>query len=190
MAGPPQADGLGRWLLGGLAVGAVALGLMVVAYSVGYNRGQDSVRTGSSATPGTTTTSTSPTGSTTETSGTTTAGTGTGTIGTTTAPTAAGEVALGKQLFTSDGCSGCHSLDGTAGAGPTMKGLAGSKVTLSDGTTVTADDAYLATAITDPDAQIVQGHQKGIMSGAIASFGLAEKQPDVDALVAFIKTQR
>lgn len=74
--------------------------------------------------------------------------------------------------------------------GPTVKGLAGNRVQLSDGSTVTADDAYLAKAITDPDAEIVNGYQKGIMAGAISSFGLANKPQDVAALVAFIKAQR
>lgn len=176
MAGPSQADGLGRWLVGGLVVGALVLGLMVTAYAIGYNRGQDS----ESAAPPATTTPTTPT-------------TTTPTTTTPTTTTSAGDaVALGKQLFTSDSCSGCHSLDGSPGAGPTMKGLAGSQVHLSDGTTVTADDKYLVTAISDPDAEIVQGYQKGVMSGAIASFGLhdAANVNQLLALVAFIKSQR
>ena len=101
-----------------------------------------------------------------------------------------GAVATGKELFAADACSGCHSLDGSAGAGPTMAGLAGGKVVLDDGSTVTADDAYLAKAITDPDAQIAKGYTKGVMSGAISSFGLNGKPQDVAALVAFIKAQR
>jgi cytochrome c oxidase subunit II len=71
-----------------------------------------------------------------------------------------------------------------------VAGLAGGKVVLDDGSTVTADDTYLAKAITDPDAQIVKGYTKGVMSGAISSFGLSGKPQDVDALVAFIKAQR
>lgn len=177
MAASAQSDGLGRWLVGGLAVGAVVLVLMVAAYAIGYNRGQDS---GSSAAP--TTTTPAPPAPTTSTTSTTTT--------TTAAPGAAGDAAVGEKLFVSDGCSGCHSLDGTPGAGPTVKGLAGSQVSLSDGTTVTADDAYLAKAIEDPDAQIVQGFQKGIMSGAISSFGLSNKPADVAALVAYIEAQR
>jgi mono/diheme cytochrome c family protein len=177
MAAGVQSDGLGRWLVGGLVVGAAVLGLMVAAYAIGYNRGQDKAP---SAAPAATETTTATTETTTATTETTTASTTTGTAA----------VALGGKLFVSDGCSGCHSLDGAPGAGPTMKGLAGSEVTLSDGTTVTADDAYLAKAITDPDSQIVEGYQKGIMSGAIASFGLATKPSDVAAIVAYIKNRR
>ena len=71
-----------------------------------------------------------------------------------------------------------------------MKGLAGSTVTLDDGSTVTADAAYLARSITDPDAQIPEGHEAGIMSGAVASQDFASRQQDVDALVAYIEAQR
>ena len=73
--------------------------------------------------------------------------------------------------------------------GPTVKGLAGSQIELSDGRSVTADDAYPAKAITDPDAELVKGYQKGVMSASISSFGLAERPQDVEALVAFIKAQ-
>ena len=40
---------------------------------------------------------------------------------------------------------------------PTFVGLYGSQVELEDGTFVTADDAYLARAISDPSAEIVKG---------------------------------
>jgi cytochrome c2 len=145
-------------------VGAIVLGLLVGAYEIGRHRGgNEKVGTAPSATVPPTTTTTPP------------GGTATG---------------RGKQLFAADGCTSCHSLDGAAGVGPTVKGLGGSRVQLSDGSTVTAGDAYLAKAITDPDAEIVKGYQKGVMAGAISSFGLANKPQDVAALVAFIKAQR
>ncbi|HEY6068427.1 MAG TPA: cytochrome c [Gaiellaceae bacterium] len=144
-------------------MGAIVLGLLVGAYEIGRHRG-------GSEKAGTAPHATVP-------------------VTTTTAP---GDTATvrGKQLFTADGCMSCHSLDGTASVGPTVKGLAGDRVQLSDGSTVTADDAYLAKAITDPDAEIVKGYQKGIMAGAVSGFGLANKPQDVAALVAFIKAQR
>lgn len=98
-------------------------------------------------------------------------------------------VARGKLLYSEDACSGCHSLDGTKGAGPTWKGLAGSTVTLANGQTVVADAAYLTRSIVDPNAQIVKGFQKGIMPPAILGFDLGAKPADVRALVAFIQTR-
>ena len=64
----------------------------------------------------------------------------------------------------------CHSLSGSAGAGPALDGLAGSSVTLADGSTVTADDEYLERAITAADAQIVKGYRAGVMPAAVAGF--------------------
>lgn len=174
---PPTngSDGLWRWLVGGLAAGAIILGLAIAAYAIGYHRGQDHARQAAPVTPPPSTTS----------------------AATTTSSTAAGPVqvtpalvAQGKTLFSADGCSACHSLTATAGVGPGLRGIAGSARTLADGQTVTVDDAYLERSISNPDAQIVKGYRAGIMPAAIASFGLGGKPDDIRALVAFIKSQK
>lgn len=70
------------------------------------------------------------------------------------------EEALG--LLESYGCTGCHSLDGTEGAGPTLLGIYGSQrpVVDANGTrTVIADEAYLRRAIVEPDAEVVEGYE-------------------------------
>lgn len=176
-------DGLWRWLVGGLVAGAVVLGLLVAAYAVGHDRGEDAARATTSAitepvatTPPPTTTTPPPTATTPPPE---------------TAPTEVTPalVAEGKTLFTQDGCAACHSLTGNAGAGPSLDGAAGRTVELTDGTSVTADDAYLERSITDPDAEIVKGFNAGIMSAAIAGHDLAAHPADVQALVAFIKAQ-
>jgi cytochrome c oxidase subunit I len=105
-----------------------------------------------------------------------------------TVPVTPALVALGKQLYTADSCSGCHSLTGAAGAGPSFKGLGGSRVELDTGKAVVADDAYLARSITDPDAEIAHGYHAGLMAPAIANFNLTAKPDDVRALVAYIKS--
>ena len=177
MAEQGSGDGLLRWLAGGLVAGAVVLGLLIAAYAVGYHRGQHHPHRGA-AEPTPPTTPTTPTTTTTTTT----------TPATPASP--AQLVATGKKLFGADGCSGCHSLSGAAGAGPTVKGLAGSTVALSTGESVQADDAYLTTAVTDADAQIVKGYSAGIMSAAVKGFDLAARPDDVKALVAFIKAQK
>jgi mono/diheme cytochrome c family protein len=177
-------DGLWRWLLGGLAGGGIILGLLIAAYAIGYHRGQHHARAAAPAPPTTTAAATTTTPATTTTATATPPSSTTRPVAVT-----AALVARGKSLYTSDSCSSCHSLSGSPGAGPSFKGLAGSSVTLSDGTTVTADDAYLEQSITAPDAQIVKGYQPGIMPAAISSHGLAGKPDDVRALVAFIKSQ-
>jgi cytochrome c oxidase subunit 2 len=106
---------------------------------------------------------------------------------TTTGPTpAGGDAAKGESLYTSLGCGSCHSIDGASGVGPTMKALFGAEVQLTTGQTVTADDAYLLEAIEDPDAEIVEGYQPGIMSGVVKPNQIAEA--DARDLVAYIKT--
>jgi cytochrome c oxidase subunit 2 len=64
----------------------------------------------------------------------------------------------GRRLAQSSGCAGCHGSNFEGGAGPSLVGLAGSEVLLTDGTTVIADDAYLATSISDPAKQLVDGY--------------------------------
>jgi mono/diheme cytochrome c family protein len=175
------ADGLWRWLLGGLAAGGVILGLLVAAYAIGYHRGEHTAGAKTSAGPPATTsataTATRPAAS--------PASPQSGSV-----PATPALVAAGKTLYTSDNCSGCHSLTGAAGAGPSFKGLAGGTTTLSNGKTVTADDAYLAHSIADPDAEIVEGYAAGLMAPAIESFNLNQKPDDIRALVAFIKSQK
>ena len=99
-----------------------------------------------------------------------------------------GGAAQGAMLFESLGCSGCHSLSGAKLTGPPLNGVAGTKVKLSTGQTVTADDAYLLRSILDPDADIVQGFPKGIMSATIKPHSVPEAQ--AKALVAFIKSKQ
>lgn len=67
--------------------------------------------------------------------------------------------AKGQQLVKTNGCLGCHSIDGSPMVGPTWKGLFGSPVELSDGTTVTADEAFLKESILQPASKIVAGFE-------------------------------
>ncbi|MHB0876777.1 MAG: c-type cytochrome [Anaerolineae bacterium] len=82
------------------------------------------------------------------------------------------------------GCAGCHSIDGTTLVGPTWQGLYGSQVTLDDGTTVMADETYIRESILQPDAQIVQGFQPGVMP----KVGGQLSTEQVDSLVEYIKS--
>jgi cytochrome c oxidase subunit 2 len=86
----------------------------------------------------------------------------------------------GRQIALDRGCQSCHSIDGDRGAGPTWKGLAGSEVTLVDGSTVTADAAYLRESILDSKAKVVES-----FSPIMPEFDLSDD--DVDAVVAYIE---
>jgi len=94
-------------------------------------------------------------------------------------------VQRGERLYTVQGCFACHSLDGTAGSGPTLQGLAGSERLFEDGSTAIADDNYLREAILNPVADIVAGFAP-VMPGQYAATLSTE---EIDALVAFIQEQ-
>jgi cytochrome c oxidase subunit 2 len=66
--------------------------------------------------------------------------------------------AAGERLFTQLACVTCHLSNG-AGRGPSLNGVYGAKVLLADGSTVTADDAYIRESILEPKAKIVAGYQ-------------------------------
>lgn len=93
------------------------------------------------------------------------------------APTAA----EGRQLAIDSGCAGCHGKNGEGGVGPAWTGLAGSRVILSDGTTVVADDDYLRRSITDPLAQTPAGFTVRMPVNTLLT------PAQIDVLVAYIK---
>ena len=171
-------DELWRWLLGGLVAGGIILGLLVAAYAAGYHSGQHHDR---SAAPAATVPAPR-----------TTTGTSTGSTYSPPGPIVATPalIARGRSLYSADGCSACHSLSGKAGIGPSLDAVAGRKVKLTSGETITSDDTYLVESIVSPDQKIVTGYGAGIMSAAIAGHDLAGNPDDVKALVAFISSQR
>ncbi|MFK5927494.1 MAG: cytochrome c oxidase subunit II [Desulfuromusa sp.] len=66
----------------------------------------------------------------------------------------------GLVVLNEQGCTGCHSLDGSENIGPSLFELAGNLRQLEkDGQTVeiTIDEEYLKRAIRDPEAEIVKG---------------------------------
>jgi len=95
-------------------------------------------------------------------------------------------ITRGKLLYSSYSCRGCHTIDGRGNAGPTFKHLYGSRVKLTTGRTVIANDAYLLRAILDPNAQIVAGYQRNVMTMVIRKGTVPRR--DALALVRFIKS--
>ena len=87
----------------------------------------------------------------------------------------------GEQIAESQGCMGCHSVDGAPGVGPTWKGLAGRTESLADGSTVVIDDAYLIESIVQPNATIVAGYP-----AIMPAYQLDEAQ--LSALVAYLNS--
>ncbi len=90
----------------------------------------------------------------------------------------------GDKVFAKYGCTACHSVDGSKGVGPSLKGVvARGTETLSDGTTVTVDDNYLRESIMDPGKQIVNG-----FAPAMPTFAGRMEDREVTAVIDYIKS--
>ncbi|NLF13452.1 MAG: cytochrome c oxidase subunit II [Anaerolineaceae bacterium] len=89
----------------------------------------------------------------------------------------------GAMMVQDNGCTSCHSVDGTTLVGPSWQGVFGSERQLEDGSTVTADEEYLRRAILDPGSQVVAGFPN-IMPAAYNFL----PEEDITAMVEYIKT--
>ena len=65
----------------------------------------------------------------------------------------------GMALAIGKGCDACHSIDGSAGIGPSWSGIYGSPRVMANGSRRIADDAYLRESMRDPAAEVVEGFQ-------------------------------
>jgi cytochrome c oxidase subunit 2 len=92
----------------------------------------------------------------------------------------------GATLFNTKGCIGCHSLDGSARVGPSLKGIYQSRQkVVTDGKVreITADEAYLHHSIKNPNADVVEGFPSGVMP----PFGAMLSDEEIDALVKYLE---
>lgn len=89
---------------------------------------------------------------------------------------------LGENLFSQQGCMACHSVDGSAGIGPSIKGLFGSTRSFTNGTSAVADETYLRESILVANAKIVVGYPP-----AMPNYQGVLSDRQVDALVEYIK---
>ena len=95
------------------------------------------------------------------------------------------------------GCSSCHSIDGTDGAGPTWLGIYGREELMEDGSSVTVLEDYISESILSPSEKIVDGYFD-VMTKTYEN-DIAEKQAEILAnegveidiiadLIAFMQT--
>jgi cytochrome c oxidase subunit II len=79
-------------------------------------------------------------------------------------------VKAGELLYQRRGCTQCHSIDGTAGTGPSFKGIFGKSTEFSNAAPVVVDENYIRESILNPSAKIVKGYRdqmptfKGVVS--------------------------
>jgi cytochrome c oxidase subunit 2 len=90
----------------------------------------------------------------------------------------------GERLFASMGCNACHSGNAAA-RGPNLAGVYGSKLTLTNGSQVLVNDAYLRDAILNPSQHITAGYAPIMPTyqGQISEDGLID-------LVEYIKNMQ
>ena len=94
-------------------------------------------------------------------------------------------IAQGKSLFSSNGCSGCHTLAAAGATGSIGPDL--DKQLASDAQAAGMPlPAFIKQSIVDPDAYIAKGFSKGIMPTSFSSLS----PQDIDALVALISSDQ
>jgi cytochrome c oxidase subunit 2 len=90
--------------------------------------------------------------------------------------------AAGEKLFGENGCVTCHLSDGT-GPGPSLLGVYGNPVRLTNGQTLNADDAYVRESILSPTAKIVAGYKP-----VMPSFQGQLSEEQIMDLVAYVRS--
>ena len=92
-----------------------------------------------------------------------------------------GELAMrGQTVSTEEGCIACHTVDGSAGIGPTWLGMFGRTETLDDGSTVIIDEAYFKESIKQPSAKLVAGYPNVMLRYFLS-------EDDLEALMEFAR---
>ena len=79
-------------------------------------------------------------------------------------------------------CASCHSIDGTAGTGPTWKHMYGDPVEFTDGTSGMVDDDYIRESIRYPSKKIVKGFGPNMPV-------IALKDEQILGLIEFMKSK-
>ncbi|OAB60869.1 hypothetical protein AY599_19550 [Leptolyngbya valderiana BDU 20041] len=76
----------------------------------------------------------------------------------------------GRIVAQQNGCFSCHSVDGSAGTGPTWQNLYNTEHQYADGSTILADDNHIRESIYVPAAKIRAGYPNQMVSyqGAIS----------------------
>jgi cytochrome c oxidase subunit 2 len=89
----------------------------------------------------------------------------------------------GEELVEKSGCLACHTTDGKPKIGPTFKGLFGSTVQFTDGTSAVADETYIRNYILEPNVRVIKGFPP-----IMPTFKGILKDDDITAIIAYLKT--
>lgn len=89
----------------------------------------------------------------------------------------------GESVASAQGCTACHSIDGSTSVGPTWSASYGTEIEIDGGQTVKVDAAYLKESILDPAAQVHAG-----FAASMSSYEGKVSDQDIAALVEYIKS--
>ena len=92
----------------------------------------------------------------------------------------------GAQLIEENGCTGCHSTDGSDSIAPTFKGLGQRQTTIErDGQelTIPVDAEYLHRALLEPNADLVKGYAPMMPAADYLS------EAEIEAMIQYLLTQ-
>ncbi|HWK53500.1 MAG TPA: cytochrome c [Hyphomicrobiales bacterium] len=87
----------------------------------------------------------------------------------------------GQRISTDKGCVACHTVDGSAGVGPTWLGMWGRVEELTSGRTVVVDEEYFRRSLEDPRRQVVKDYPNVMLP-----YFLSEEE--IQALIAFAQS--
>ncbi len=89
----------------------------------------------------------------------------------------------GAELYRRKGCVQCHSVDGSAGIGPTLKSSFGSPRKFTDGSDGRVDENYIRQSLLQPAAAVVVGFDP-----VMPTFQGRLDDEEIAALIAYIKS--
>jgi cytochrome c oxidase subunit 2 len=91
---------------------------------------------------------------------------------------------LGEKLYTDLGCVQCHALDATTKVGPGFAQTFDTKHTFANNEDVKSDENYIRESILNPQLHVRKGFPTNM-----PTFKGRLKEPEIHALVGFIKSQ-
>lgn len=95
--------------------------------------------------------------------------------------------ATGRRIMQNIGCFACHSINGSKLVGPSFKGIWGEEQTVVTGgeeRQIVVDEEYIRRSIFDPNADVVDGFNKGLM----ISYEGQLSDDDVTNIIEYLKT--
>jgi len=92
----------------------------------------------------------------------------------------------GFQVLSGNGCNACHSSDGSRLVGPSYLGSWGTErtvITNGEEREIVADSAYIRRSIYDPNYDVVDGFNRGLM----LSYKGQISEEEIDMIIAYLK---